>query len=463
MIDEFKNKAMIDNINTINPLWFFNHLPKEDKSYFLDHLDEIIAKSEKYGIKYEVAINAPISGINIPDDIADDAFTPVRSLTRAIEIKTKKNLNKFSTETMMDPLHIPIASDYIHMIDNLDPYDVKNTLPLIRGLAEYEFKGISDITDIIDAVASIIDGQKSISMGTIYDIIKISEVTIDMLISYVKSTSPSLIDFNYYIPLLKSSLTVLSDVEPYFSGNLDNGEDDSHVATFIMNLVGIYLICNPDISVSNDHDKLLKLVKRGSLYGRLRSFYYRSRDDLDSMLKDIVEIYLPSASISMAMKETIEKYNNLLIKSERIRDEIPTPETTNELNNPLLRLPIKDQVEIKRISSIEIDDIEDAICSKLGVTKGTISILPFNEIDEELLAMYLAEFNKLHPIMVFPDDPHYYISWDGLYYVLFELKTKTTHIGNCLYAIRISETGSTKMYDLIQFRKSDTVKYVFEY
>ena len=50
-----------------------------------------------------------------------------------------------------------------------------------------------------------------------------------------------------------------------------------------------------------------------------------------------------------------------------------------------------------------------------------------------------------------------------LYYVLFELKTKTTHIGNCLYAIRISETGSTKMYDLIQFRKSDTVKYVFEY
>lgn len=468
MVNEMKNKSIISNIQAINPLWYFNHLSKEDKSYFLDHIDEIIKESEKYGIEYEVAINAPVTGVDLPKDVLSEAFTPVRSLVNVIEHKTKKKINVFSTETKKDALHIPIASDYIYMMDAiLAGYDdVRNVFPLIRAVANYEFTALTDVTDIIDAIAAATDGRGDAT--TIYDIINGSKETISMLFEYLKTsytTSDMQILFDESISHIKDALDKLGDLEAYFSGNFDNDEDTLHVASFIMSLVSIYIICNPDAVSSNDQDKIMKLVKSGYLYKRLRGYYYRNRDELDQMLNDVVTISLPGEIKSLEIKDMINKYNTLVKRSDHICNYTGTGnhKISDNFTNPLSRLPIKDQVDISELSKISIDDIADAVCAKLCVMKGTVDVIPFNNIDEELLAMYLAEFNKSHPLMIFPEDDHYYISWDGLYYVLFELKTKTTHMDNCLYAIRATNTGTSTLYDLIQFKKSDSVKYVFEY
>ena len=77
--------------------------------------------------------------------------------------------------------------------------------------------------------------------------------------------------------------------------------------------------------------------------------------------------------------------------------------------------------------------------------------------------MYLAEFNSEHPLVIFPGDDHYYIRWDGMFYILFELETKLGDVKNCLYAIRIVNDDLSKKYDIIQFKKCDSVNYVFEY
>ena len=463
MNEAVKDSNMIlSDILHNNPLWYFNHLSKEDQSYIMDHIDDVLKESEKYGIVYQAVLNDIIHSDNNHPDLAEEAFTPIRQLVRSIEIKTNTKIEKFRLSSAKTQPMVMIASDYAVMgeVINDEFEHPERTVLLVRALATYTFSKLSDIINIIDSAGAIMESDDS---SPLYQVFSLISDTIDMLFSYLRLNQYSdSSHMNEVEGMVKSAMSIIDNTEGYFSGDLSSYEDKCHVSAYLMNLVMLYTLCIPTSITTEDVDFMVHKITTGYLYRRLKSTYYRDRDELEQMLKDNVELSLFSNSGNLHAHELAKKYTTFLNKSLEIigSPEIQPNDTTEIKSNDL---SISQQVEVDQLKRIKESDIADALCTKLGVNKDAVKVSPFGNVEEELLAMYLAEFNSEHPLVIFPGDDHYYIRWDGMFYILFELETKLGDVKNCLYAIRIVNDDLSKKYDIIQFKKCDSVNYVFEY
>lgn len=466
-------------LNKENPIWFMNHLSDEDKKFFCGHIKDILEETDKIGTQYMVAFNAPINGMSLPQDIVDSPFSPVRGITRAIEISKNIKVDKFNGIMNKSKSLIPIASDYVKMIDVFNSSLSKNTLGLkiltssIRSLAMYEFNSLRDVLGIIDGAGLIGDNLEDL---TLYEIIDSIETTIDMLFSYLRFIGISYegIDvvstrentFEY----IKRCLNNITDLDAYLSYDLSNKDELMYLYTMIQNILSLYIICCGQ--VNKDKIFIKAEIKAGYLYRRIIGRYPSSnKDEINKILDDLLEIAFPPIVKSDAetnkLNDLKEFYDKEINKCYHIisSDDVDKPEyTKNSLSD---RLSMKEISEIDSILKIKRADIASAIYNKIGMREGSIIVKRFLDISEDLLAMYLAEFNSEKPLLIFDPFDRYMIKWEDHYYLLFELSCggSELNLSNCLYAIRITDNSdeNEKLYELIQFKVSNSVKYVFEY
>ena len=186
MNEAVKDSNMIlSDILHNNPLWYFNHLSKEDQSYIMDHIDDVLKESEKYGIVYQAVLNDIIHSDNNHSDLAEEAFTPIRQLVRSIEIKTNTKIEKFRLSSSKTQPMVMIASDYAVMgeVINDEFEHPERTILLVRALATYTFSKLSDIINIIDSAGAIMESDDS---SPLYQVFSLISDTIDMLFSYLR-------------------------------------------------------------------------------------------------------------------------------------------------------------------------------------------------------------------------------------------------------------------------------------
>ena len=449
-----------DRINYTNPLWFVNHLSKEDKTYLINNMKELLSKTDKYGVEYQIAAN-----LSAHDDELSE-FSHVRTIKRTIEVVSGKKLRIFGTPTNCTRTLIPIASDFIHMMHVFCGEDrtKSNEVP-VRSLAIYEFNNIHDVIGFIDAAGSI--GDKIYGL-TFYDIIEAIRPTIQMLFVYLNlmdienSKFSELRNFD-----IMCTIENIYDIEPYFSANIYNYVDHAHVVTFLNEVLKLYILCSVDNV--EDTEKLKSDIMTGYLYRKVEYIYYGTRKELENILDGVISTVLPAEGTpnTIARKESLEKLEKSIFISENERACESNIDHLEKID-PMENLTFKEKEEIEKLCKIEESDVITSIYEKIGVREDSVMIKSFSDISEELLAMYLAEFNNIHPLYIFPSINRYFIVWENEWYLLFQLGSPNGNfktLPNCLYAIRIKEnsTSEQKNYSLIQFKKANSVKYLFEY
>lgn len=458
-----------ERINLYNPIWYANHLSKEDRALLCDNVKEVLKESDKIGTTYTCAENKLVDDTRF--NRVEGPFSYVRNIVRYIEDAKGTKVQLFRDyEVEKRKGIIPIASDYVHMVNefyrNSDP-EVTQLVNFnaILALSLYEFTSINDFIGIINAAGSIVGMKERTTLCSLFEGIR---VTLNMLKDYLLLTE-KMYDKNILIiefEDIDERMRKLEDVEAYLCGDtLSNSVEHAHVVTYLTNVIGLYCICN-NTNLINSKD-LISDISHGYLYKRIERFYYSEREELSKLLDKLVNLTVPSEGDNkLVMSKLNDEYNKELILSEKEMGE-DEPSIHISEKNPMDNLTFKEKVEIEELYKIKREDIEKAIIDKIKVREGSFEVKKLSDISEELLAMYMAEFNEYRPLFIFEPFDRYFIKWDNKFFILFQLGSLNDDfkdLSNCLYAIRIDTNGdSEKYYDLIQMKKSNSVKYVFEY
>lgn len=463
--------AFKERINLYNPLWYANHLSNDDKKYLCNNINDIITESDKIGTKYACAEN------KIVDDMmfnrVEGPFSYVRNIVRAIEDSSKDRVRLFSENDSEKRNNIiPISSDYVHLMRSFYRDDTPSvtqimTYNAIIALSIYEFNSIHDVISIINAAGSIVGMRDEFTLYELFDGIRL---TLDMLKEYLLFTKVASSDNIFIMEFedINERMEKLENVEAYLSGgSLSDEVEHAHVVNYLSILIGLYYICSDVSDGINNPKNLLTEIESGYLYNKLKRLYYSQRDELKDLLKELVSITFPAdGDNKLSLQKLSNDYEKEIILSEKEMGE--NEARINPLRvNPIESLTFKEKVEINELYKIKREDIEKAILDKIGVREGSFKVKKLSEISEELLAMYMAEFNEYRPLYIFTPFDRYFIKWDDKFFILFQLGSPNDEfkdLPDCLYAIRIDQNGDNeKYYDLIQMKKLNSVKYVFKY
>jgi hypothetical protein len=437
----------LENSNDI--FWIFAHLSREDQRFVCDHIDELMRRTTSPNTLIHFPVNIMES-----EEFNDSIFSPCVVLSRLV--RRYQSFNKpYAASVEPRSYEVYVASDLLHMVDAFEEYHHgPRNMGIIRSIAQMKFDSPRNIIDIIGAAGSIVGTDADGGYQIIFHAIS---QTVDMLKAYLKLKYASFeanLDWSEYEDNARS----LVETEYYLTGEKDE-EDIQHLTACMYYILSIYNFAG---WLSEDGYGPA-IIYEQYLFKRLRYIY---GDD-----KFLHEIYLQAYSwfTNKLVQETIAEHDLSCIHSSKniVRTAI-TPVQNHIERDPFTMSQMLEYKEIKelimQLENQEDSLIIDAICRKTNIKRDTLRISP--DIDEELLTMYLAEFNKDHPLVLPDKTSHSYfiIKYEEHLYALFQIEIGGRPVPGNLYAIRQSGSNrEEREYTLLQFKKDPMASYIFYY
>lgn len=437
----------LENSNDI--FWIFAHLKREDKTFVYNHMDELMKRKSSPNALIRFPVNIMES-----ENFKDSVFSPCVVLYRFIR-RYQSNMKLYEIGVENKSYEINVASDLLYMIDNFEEYSHgSRNIGIIRSIAQIEFDNVRDIINIIGSAGSIVGTDAD---GGYQIVFRAISQTIAMLKAYLKLKYASFegnLDWTEYDDNTRS----LVETENYLTGEKDE-EDIHHLTACIYYILSIYNFAG----CLGDDGFGPATVYDQYLMKRLRYIY---GDD-----KLLHEIFLRAYGwfTNKTIQGTlVEQDQNCIHSSKSIVNTAITPVENHIIRDPFTMSEMLEYKQIKetimQLENREDSLIIDAICRKTNVKRETLRINP--NIDEDLLTMYLAEFNKDHPLVLPDKTDHSYfiINYDGHLYALFQIEIGGRAVPDSLYAVRQSgQNREEREYTLLQFKKDPLASYIFYY
>jgi hypothetical protein len=443
----------LERMETDDLFWMFNHLDKKDQGFIYDHMDAVIRRLSTANTILRIPANELRSGNAAIDNAV---FTPDIILARLIK-RYQHEDSLYASYVPSSRYSVYIGSDYFYMLEKFDEFTTNyRNLNIIRSISQMKFKGLRTIIDIISAAGSVVGTHTECAFESIF--IGIKE-TLDMLRAYLDLRSASYETGSGDWTVLTDAMQMLGQTEYHLSKEKDS-EDISHLTACIFYICSIYNFAG----VLSEEGDPAEVIYNEYMMRHLCSIY----GDEDLIHKIFLRCYgwFTNKNMQGMLTETDRECLHL---SRSIIGTANTPVAMHKISDPFTMSEKMEYESIKEIlmqlENQEESLIIDSICRKTKVRRETIRITP--DINEELLTMYLAEFNRDNPI-VLPNDSlkkgYYIVRYQGHLYAMFQIEIGGRAIPDNLYAIRKSgHDREEREYTLLQFRKDPNASYIFYY
>ena len=420
-------EQMLDKMKELefNPVYYFNHLSKEDKQFVLNHINELVPN------KYAELL-LPVVPVLGRDKVDGGVPYTLDLLYRTLRVNDYGNIRKiYAFDSGCYKPGATIGSDYIilpSIIRFSDKFTIKKMVYSICGM---EYEGIKSIPLIVDAIGAILSVNQLYDFTTFFRLFQ-EEIKPIKAMTVLKNHVIGADGFALFDTLNESIMTILRAI------NDDIYQDPNILFAALQGVCsffGFFLDLTDEKEVEYVWNSyLMKCLKQPV------SDINRLRFEFNQIIKAVVN---PNEYTWINGKE-------------KISYRFPAPGEIETVSEP--DMSISEEIAVDNFKKIDKELIIEMINQKTNLEYSEDDIT--FDIDEEMLTMYMMEYNHDYPIQPLFSGEDRYAFWDeGILYTLFQIR----RVKSFLYAIGIKEdNGDEKDVSIIQFSRNAKLRYIYK-
>jgi hypothetical protein len=424
-----------------NPIRYFTHLSSEDQKFVLTNFDKFIDPLEKECPRF--------SFVTQDANESELVYRPLHIIHSFLT--AKENPVDIKLCTHYEGNQVPRVGVGMDLALLRDTYEIDTNGTNINMLykcqkmiVDLEFSGLSDVITIINAAGEIFNIMGKSDISTLFAGI---QETLDMLHAFIDIKVG--VEITYW--------DTLTDLLRNFEGSvfyIPDKDNEFMLNYILMTVVAIYGFCG-DLK----KDGINEEIWNGYLMKVVRESYGSRDDAIRKKFQNLIDIQ-SGDYIKQHGKEFLSTNKNIMKFAREedldiIHDKVPVKQIDLFEDT----LTSDEKIGYRNLERMNIDDIKDTIADKIGLQADRISI--GFDIPEELLAMYMSEFNCIAPLHVVGDQ--YLLKYCNNIYKLFMISTNGTSSLAAIAVDRDDHIDGTLDLSLLSFTKNKDYKYVFIY